>query len=154
MRAIFVLAAAMAGCYHYVPVDAADAVAGHTVRLRVDEAQARRFSSVVPVEGRTVQGKLIERSTDSLLLEVPIQTQLQGNRVETISQRIDLPNSSITNFELRQLDRGKTALVSVGGGAIIGAVVASTLSGAFRADREPDDGGTEIVVPLFLRIRF
>jgi hypothetical protein len=145
---------ASAGCYHYLPADPGDVPPGTTVRVRVTDAQTRRFENVVPVDRRLIQGKLIEQDSETMLLEVPIQTDLRGNRVETVSQRIDLPRSDVLDLEIRRLDRGKTALVFGVGGAAGIVLVTRTLVGAFNSTTPNPPPGTEIVVPLFLRIHW
>jgi len=142
------------GCYHYVPAEPGDAPAGTTVRVRVTDTQTRRFEDVVPVVGRMIQGKVVEQDPTILLLDVPIMTDLRGNRVETVSQRIDLPQADVIDLEIRSLDRGKTALVIGGAGLAAAILVTRTLSGAFNSDTPNPGGGTEIVVPFFLRIRW
>lgn len=142
------------GCYHYIPAESADVPAGATVRVRVTDTQTRRFENIVPVDRRTIQGKLVEQNTDQLLLEVPILSDLRGNRVETVAQRIDVPRTDVVDLEIRKLDRGMTALV-VGAGGVAGiALVTRTLVGAFNSDTTKPGDGAELVVPFFLRIRW
>jgi hypothetical protein len=154
MKAVWLSIIVSAGCYHYLPVEPGDVPPGSTVRVRVTDAQTRRFENVVPVDGRLIQGKIIEQDPAVLLLEVPILTDLRGNRVETVSQRIDLPRSDVLDMEIRSLDRGKTALVFGVGGVAAVALVTRTLVGAFNSDNPTPPPGSEIVVPFFLRLRW
>lgn len=143
-----------AGCYHYIPAETGDVPAGATVRVRVTDTQTRRYENIVPVNGRMIQGKLVEQDTDQLLLEVPILSDLRGDRVETVAQRIDLPRSDVVDLEIRKLDRGMTALVAGVGGVAGVALITRTLVGAFNSETTNPPGGAEILVPFFLRIRW
>jgi hypothetical protein len=78
-----------------------------------------------------------------------------GSRIETLSQRLDFNRSGIVDVELRHLDRTRTAILVGGAGGIGLFLLGKGLSGAFRGGDDNDNTpGDEIVVPVFLRIRF
>ncbi len=146
----------LAGCYHYVPGELSDLGPGTDTRVRITESEASRFATILPGgDRRLLEGRVVQRGTDSLLLQVAVSSNLVGTRVETLSQRIDLAQHDITNVELRRLDKWKTGLL-IGGAAGVGtALLVSTLTGAFNSNaQQPGDGGRDTIVPVFLRIRF
>ena len=152
---LLALGLALAGCYRYVPAGGTPLTAGRDVRVRINEAESNRFATVLPDGTRLVEGKVIQNSADELLLEVPMSSNALGSRIETLSQRLDFSRSGIVEIELRELDRTKTTIVIAGAGGIGLFLLGKGLSGAFRGG-DDNDGmpGEEIVVPVFLRIRF
>jgi hypothetical protein len=144
----------LAGCYHYTPAEVGDARPGSSVRLRVTDVQASRFAELMPVPTRTFEGRVVDASPDSLMLEVPISTDVRGVRIETIHQRMDFPRAGVLDTELRTLDGTRTALLGAGAVALIGIALANTLVNAFRSDSPQPGEGNELVVPVFLRIRW
>jgi hypothetical protein len=141
-------------CYRYTPADPGDITPGSTVRVRMNDAQTRRFAGIVPEDRRVVEGTVVLQRPDTMLIDVAIHTDVRGTRVESLNQRIDLPRDGLIEVELRELDRGKTSLVLGGATLLVTLAIASTLSGAFRSDRTNPDPGQELVVPVFFRIRW
>ena len=155
MSALLALAIGGVGCYRYVPADGTQLTAGHDVRVRINEAESNRFATVLPDDTRLVEGRVIRDSADTLLLEVPVSSNVLGSRIETLNQRLDFSRAGIVDIELRELDRTKTTIVIAGAGGIGLFLLGKGLSGAFRGgDDNGNMPGEEIVVPVFLRIRF
>lgn len=155
VRALTLLVLAFAGCYRYVPADRTALTPGRDVRVRINEAESSRFATILPDGARLVEGTVIQNGADTLLLDVPVASNVLGSRVETINQRLDFSRAGIVDIELRQLDRIKTAIVVGGGGGLGLFVLIKGLQGAFRGGDDNDNlPGDDIVVPVFLRIRF
>jgi hypothetical protein len=141
-----------AACYRYTPASV-DAVPPDTdVRARLSAAEADRLSEYMPAESRVLEGKVLERNGDSILLLVPVLSELRGNRVQTLHQRLEVSRSGIVDLELRQLDRGKTGLIMAGGVAAVAAVVVNSVILGASSDRDrPGNGGSELVIRLPFR---
>jgi len=138
-RGAILLALALAsGCYTFAPARMQDARPDQSVRVRLAPAGAVRLADFADPETRSVQGKMVELSGDSLLLLVPSHTELRGTRVETLFQRIQIGQEEVLELELRNLDRPRTYLVT---GMVALAV------GAFALDRLSGKGGSEVVTP-------
>jgi hypothetical protein len=149
------LSLALAACYRYVPADMSELGVGREVRLRLSDAESSRFNGILAPGTRLIEGRVLEAGRDTLLVQVPVSSDVQGARVETLNQRLDLARSGIVAAELRQLDRTKTAILLVGGGGLGVALLVEGLRGAFRSGEDNNnDPGQDIVVPVFLRIRF
>jgi hypothetical protein len=145
----------LAGCYRYVPADLSAVQPGREVRVRVSETESNRFAAVLTPGVRVLEGEVVELTGQSVLLQVPVAAMDQGSRIETLSQRLDVSRSGILDVELRQIDKTKTGLLVGGAIAIGGFILVKSLSGAFSSDEE-DGGtpGTDILVPIFLRLRW
>lgn len=139
-------------CYSYTP-GSVDAVAPDTdVRARLSATEADKLSEYMPRDSRVLEGKVLERNGDSILMLVPVLSELRGNRVETLHQRLEVNRSGIVDLELRQLDRGKTWLIVGGGTAAVAAVVINSVVLGSSSDRgRPGDGGSELVIRLPFR---
>ena len=42
------------------------------------------------------------------MLQVPVNSSLQGMRLETINQRVEIPNSAFVDVEIKELSKPKT----------------------------------------------
>jgi hypothetical protein len=113
-----------------------------------------RLGSVLPAGGRVIEGEVLERAGGETLLLVPVTSEVVGARVETLHQRLLIPDGGIIEIESRRLDRLKTGLAVGAGAAVAGGIAAAALSGGFRSDR-PGNGGTppEMVIPVGFSIR-
>ncbi|MGH7446325.1 MAG: hypothetical protein ACREK1_01155 [Longimicrobiales bacterium] len=145
----------LCGCYTYDPARLADVRAEMRVRARLSEEEVARLGSVVPSDGRVIEGEVLERAAGELLLLVPVTSDVVGTRVETLHQRLRIPDRGIIEIESRRLDRLKTALVLSAGVAVAGGIAAAALTGGYRSDRT-GNGGTppEMVIPVGFSIRF
>lgn len=144
-----------AGCYRYVPADLAEVSPGRDVRLRVSPEETARFAAVIGPDTRTLEGRVVELTDSELMVEVPVVSNQVGSRIQTLNQRLDLARTGISFVEIRELDRTKTTIAVGGGAAIAGFILVKGLTGAFNAGNDDEGGsGNELVVPVFLRIRF
>ena len=157
MRAVrclaVILLASSSGCYTYDPARLTDVRAEMRVRARLTEDELGRLGIAVPGDGRVIEGEVLERSDGEMLLLVPIVTDVVGTRVETLHQRLRIPDRGITEIESRRLDRFRTGLAVGAGIAVAAGVTAAALAAGYRSDR-PGNGGTppEMWFPLGLSI--
>lgn len=126
------------GCYAYYPARVEDARPQQSVRVRLAPSEAQRLSEYADPHSRTLNGKVVEVSEDSLLVLVPSHTELRGVRVETLFQRIQVGRDGILEVEARSLDRPRTYLVTGLAFAAVAAFTINQLSG---------DGGSPVVPP-------
>lgn len=136
-----ILLASLCGCYTYDPARMTDMRADMRVRARLTEDEVTRLGSAMPDNGRVIEGQVLERTDGEMLLLVPIASDVVGTRVETLHQRLRIPDSSITEIEARRLDRLKTGFAIGAGIAVAAGVTAAALAAGYRSDRE-GNGGT------------
>lgn len=147
--ALGALALLLGGCFAYVPVDPGAVRPDDDVRARVSAARAAELDPLLMRDARVLEGRVLEAGGD-LLLEVPVASDLRGVRVETLHQRIRLPQQDVLELELRRFDRTRTALVLGSGLAVALAVVIHQLTRESGGDTQPPGPDpTELRIPLF-----
>ncbi len=144
---------ALAGCYHYQEVGLDELAPAQEVRIRVSITQAEILEETLRRDNpRVIRGTVAQREGGSLYLDVPVVTELRVGRMESLRQRIELPESSIQELERRHLDRGRTALVIGGTAIVIGGIVAGLIvqsEGTVGEDVPPsDENRIPISIPL------
>jgi hypothetical protein len=125
------------------------------VRARLSTEELARLGSVLPTDGRLIEGEVLERSEGEMLLLVPITTDVVGARVQTLHQRLRVPDQGVIEVEARRLDRFKTGIVLGASIAAAAGIATAALAGGFRSDR-PGDGGNpaDLVIPIGFSIPF
>jgi hypothetical protein len=131
------IAVMLPACYSYVPASFPDVAPAQTVRVRLAPAEAGRLSEYVKTESRTMDGTFLEEGTDSVMLEVASFSELEGTRVQTFRQRVNVARSGILDVELKALDRPKTYLVTGLAAALAVYVAIDKLAGHSGSDTQP-----------------
>lgn len=137
------------GCYTYTPATLDAVPTGEKVRaLLSSEAEAELRSRVGMASG-LVEGELLEKNEDSVLLSVRAAERSRTPGTQSLYQRIDVARPDVLRVDVRQLDVPRTVVVA--GGLTGAAVVALVLAiGEGKAGRpEPPNGG-----PVDSRQRF
>jgi hypothetical protein len=125
----------ISGCFSYIPTELASVPEGQEVRLHLTRQGLADLPDILNQAGLTLTGKLLESGDDRLLVRVPIAVQQDALVTRTLGQDLVIPARSIVQIERRALDRGRSALVLVGG-----AVAAAVAFASFR-DSGPDGPG-------------
>ncbi len=124
---LFVLVAVpLGGCYTYTPLNLEEVSPLHEVRARVSLAEAERLEELVGRERRNprmVEGIVAERSNETLSMDMSVASELAGARVQTFRQRVEIPVQSILEVERKELDRGRTLMLTGAVGAVLAAAV-------------------------------
>ena len=97
---------------------------------------------MLPAGDRVIEGRVLERESDGVLLLVPVASALRGARVETINQRLSIRNTGFVEVEVRELDRVRTGLALGAGAVVVGVVVARMLDEAVNPGSQPGGPGT------------
>jgi hypothetical protein len=145
---------ALCGCYRYHPAQIEDVQPPMRVRALLSPEAFARVAEVVPVDGRTIEGEVLEHGNGELLLLVPVTSDVVGARVETLHQRLRVPAAGILDVERRELDRLQTGLVLGAGVVVATSVVIAALEIGGRSDRPGGpQGPLEIVIPIGFSLR-
>ena len=115
-----VLLLALGGCYTYSPTAFDSLGGGAEIRIRLSAVEVDRLDDVLPSEGRVVEGAVVERTGGSLFVDVTVASSLQGMRLTSLNQRIQLNRDGVLNLELKTLNRKRTWIASGIAGAAIG----------------------------------
>ncbi len=141
------------GCYTYTPTTIDALAVGGETRVRITAEEASRIAEALTHDARLLEGRILERSDDRLLLQVPVQPRDPAQGAELLYQRIDVPLTGVVEVETRRLNHGRTAVLLGAGAAIVGFAVAHQLGDRGGEPGQPPDGGqpTELVAPAALR---
>ena len=143
-------------CYAYSPSTVGDLNMGDEIRARLTAVQFDEIEEHIPGGDRILEGNVIEANGDGILLEVPVASTLEGMRVQSFKQRLDIPAEGITEVELRSLDRNRTYLVSGVAAALAGFIIwdqllSDTKRGGGGGLPPPDeDRRTILSIPLIV----
>ena len=140
------------GCYTYVPAALETVPLNTEIKARVSTEGQIALRDRVGLDTRELQGKLLEKDANTILLEVPTTGPFSGTNGQQLYQRVDVPTRDVLEVEMRQPSPGRTAgLVVAALAAATGIVVAAVL-----VDTGPGSGGDgppgpedRIVRPLF-----
>src|SRR5690606_2744201 len=113
-------AAALAACYRYAPADPAVIPPQAEIRVTLNDEGYRSVLPQAPTVGtRTVEGRMMELTPDTLIMSVWIGEAYRGTPFETTYQRVPLPRPDVLLVENRQLSKPRTALLAAGVAAVI-----------------------------------
>ncbi len=151
---IIIAVVATAGCHTFTPTRLSDVTPGQEVRVRVSGAWSDTLSAVLLTDdARVVEGAVIDVSSNAAMLEVPVNTELRGMRMESVAQRIEVPAGEIVDVELKELSKARTfgALGAVG--IVLGTLVVSQLNQDSGGQNPPGGGGPEDAIVTFPLLR-
>jgi hypothetical protein len=109
-----------AGCYRYAPAEPAGIVPEAEIRVTLND---QGYRTILPgsaeVGRRTVEGRLVELTADTLAISVWIGEAYRGTPFETTYQRVPIPRADVVLVENRRLSKPRTALLAAGVMAVI-----------------------------------
>jgi hypothetical protein len=130
------------GCYHFVPAQLDAVPTGAELRGRLAPEGSARLEGIVPSNGRVVEGRLIERDEQQILLLIPTARTQTGYQLETLRQAVAIPRNHLYEVELKQLDRTRTYGMAALAGAVVAAVVIRAITrGSESSGGTPGGGG-------------
>ena len=137
-------------CYTYAPIEIASARPGDGVRARITPQAASRLAPLLGTgDTRVLAGKVIERGTDQMIIEVPAVVDVGvGSSMQSLYQRVSLSRADVIELETRRLDRVRTGAVAIGGAIIVGTAAIKGLSGGPGKEPQPGGGGTDTRIPV------
>lgn len=125
----------LSGCFSYVPVTLESTPEGEDIRVLVTRQGASELAEISDIQGEVpaLRGTLLGRDQNDVLLRVGIGQRQEGFHSVSLDQTIRVPSGEILQVERRELDKGKTALLT--GGAIAGsAFIIISIMDAFGGD--------------------
>lgn len=142
-RSILVLAlvACASGCHTFQPASIAELAPGEAVRARISGAFADSLSTILPGDTRVVEGTYVEANGPTVYLDVPVTSSYQGMRLQTLNQRVEIPESAFTDLERKSLSKSRTGLALGAVVAASAAIIIAQLSGDTGGAALPGGGG-------------
>lgn len=128
----------LSGCHRWVPAEQLPLPAGTRVRAQLSsegQETARRFFG--PGAG-DVEGPIVEWGDEDVSFLVSTLLLRDGFPATTINDTLRIPRAQVIDFEVRELDKSRTALFVSG---VVGLAVGAVL--AARAISSGDDPGGE-----------
>lgn len=129
------------GCYTFQPYAAEELGVGEDVRVRVTGAFSDSLAPLLGrAEARVVEGEVVQDEPNSVMIQVPVNRDLRGMRLETISQRVQIPHDAFVDVEIRQLSKPRTigTIAAVTGAAAV--IVITQFSGDNGGADRPGEG--------------
>lgn len=128
------------GCYRLTPVDGGAPDAGTKVRLDLTDAGSVQLAPLIGPRIDALEGRAIEVSDSVLVLAVTEAVQRNGVTVPWTNERVRVPLQAVDRMRARELDRGRTWLVS--GAGVVGLFLMSRAIDLGQGDRSiPARGG-------------
>ncbi len=124
---------ATSACHTFRPVVVDDLIPGQTVRARITGAFADSLSPILMRDARNFEGVVVENAGSTVLMEIPVERSLAGMRLETLSQRVEIPDAAFVDLDIKELDRRRTF------GAV--ALVVAAVGGFVLAQFNKPSGG-------------
>src|SRR5947208_15809096 len=139
MRAAILTAAACvtAGCYNYDPLVTPSPEPGTYVSLSLTDAGSQELARYLGPNVFIVRGRYLQHGDGGLLVSVASVELKLGNEVSWAGETVALPDSAISAIEVRQLARGRSALLLGAGvaGLVAPAAGLSMTGRGTRADQ-------------------
>jgi hypothetical protein len=137
----------LTGCFSYIPIEPGEVEPGVDVRARVSAAAGTRIAPLLgATDARRLDGKLITRGTDTLVVEVPTVVVDTREFGRTPNQRVSIARGELVELEVRKLDRMKTVGIVGGAAVVLGVTLVKALKGEPGKDNLPGGGGTDAIV--------
>ena len=100
--------AALTGCYSYTPGALGDVSNGDQVRALLTATQFDELEEHLVGGDREIEGEVIEATPQSILLEVPVVSTVQGIRVQSLNQRFNIPAAGVADLQIREINKPRT----------------------------------------------
>ncbi len=141
MRAAILIAAAclLGGCYNYDPLITASPEPGTYVSLSLTDAGSQELARYLGPNVFIVRGRYLQHGDGGLLVSVASVELKLGNEVSWAGETVALPDSAISAIEVRQLARGRSALLL--GAGVAGLVATSAAFSLTGGGTRPDKQG-------------
>lgn len=139
-------------CYRYVPLEQFQAAPGSEVRAILTVDGVEELRGTFGPDLTSVGGPLVRWDSEGLGLLTELSISRAGFPATTMTETVQLQPHHIARVELKELDRRRTALFTVGVvGVAAMAIIAPSLIGG-ETD-EPDEGdGTDQDAAILFRI--
>ena len=76
-----------------------------------------------------MEGAFVESTETSVFMDVPVTSEYEGMRLQTLSQRIEIPEGELLDIEWKQLSGSRTGIAVGTVVALASAIVIGQLSG-------------------------
>jgi hypothetical protein len=110
------------GCFSYLPVQSTPPVPAQQVAVVINDRGRVLLGDRVGASVDRIEGKVISRQNETLVLDVYRVIDLRGNTATWTGERVSIPDEAILGYRARKISKFKTFLLV---GAIALAIVTS-----------------------------
>lgn len=135
------LVACTSGCHTFQPTSLSELAPGEDVRARITGAFADSLSAILPGDARVVEGTFVEASGPAVFIDVPVTSSYQGMRLQTLNQRVEIPEDAFMDVERKRLSKSRTGFALGAVVAASAAIIIAQLSGDTGGGVPPGGGG-------------
>ncbi|MDE2981007.1 MAG: hypothetical protein OXU74_07410 [Gemmatimonadota bacterium] len=128
-------------CYTFQPMASTPPV-GSDVRVTVSDAQALELTQQTGQLSRTVDGRLVGASDDSVFVSVVtlrLPSEISGSR--QLRQSVGIPRTGVEALATRELSVLRSGVIAALGSGLVAVVVRQVVVGGSN-EEEADDGQT------------
>ena len=128
---IFVTALVLAaGCYNYNSLTTPSPEQGTYVAVTLTESGTQDLARYLGPNAFVLRGRYVDGADQGVVLSVSSVELIRGDEIGWGGERVTLPNRDIASVQVRELARGRTALlVGVGVIGLVATTAAFVLSG-------------------------
>ena len=113
------LVGGISGCYAHRPIAFTSSTPGELVRVHFTDEGRDQLAQTFGVRQRQIQGEVLATGADHILLGLNLPAPM-GSRGAPASQReFRVSPAHVSELELRELDRRRTAALLLGGGLAV-----------------------------------
>lgn len=143
------------GCYRYVPTEMGVVPRGSEVRVHLTGDGSEKVRSTLGPNVFSVTGPLVEWNEEGLAFLAELSLSRPGFPATTMPDTIDLLPRDVARVELREIDRKRTAglTVAIIGVAAAAALVPRVVGGTSKDDTEGGGPGPEAAILFRVPIR-
>jgi len=127
-----------AGCYNYDPLITASPEPGAYLSLSLTDAGSQELARSLGPNVFIVRGRYLQHGDRGLLVSVTSVEFKLGNEVSWAGETVALPDSTISAVEVRQLAKGRSALLLGAGvaGLVATSAAFSLMGGGSRPGKQ------------------
>ena len=144
---LFVLSGAASSCYHYRPLDAPAPAVGERVQVELTGAGQDRLMETRAIPFEVLTGRVLESSTQNLLLEVQLESRRLGFGSGTVTDTVQVARADLRDVGVREISTGRSIFA---GAVAVGAVAG--IYALFKAELFDKSGDQPRTDPEFISI--
>src|SRR5688572_9169033 len=138
----------LSSCFSYFPATLDTVPAGDGLRVYVTPAGLAEVSELPVATGPILQGTLVRREGDGILMHIPLASREEGFYRTAIGQDVRIATRDILQVERRQINRWATGLL-IAGTAFTAATVLTLSVKAFDGTSRVPPDEDQMRLPIF-----
>lgn len=143
---LLAVSAVVSACFTYKPLQVGTAAPGTVVRVRLTGAGMDRFAGIREMSSRVVEGTVASVQGDTLALAFWSDASPAPRDVPPDTVRI--PFGDISRLDRKDFSLGRTVILAVGTGVVVGGAVQALFNAAGHGGSPPSPGQGDLTIVL------